>query len=45
MQLSALKENLSSVRTELKNTNEKLATLEQIKAEKSGLFISIDILI
>jgi hypothetical protein len=38
MQLSALKENLITVRTELRNTNAKLASLEQIKAEKAGLF-------
>ncbi len=38
MQLSALKENLATVRTELKNTNEKISNIEQIKTEKSGLF-------
>ena len=36
MQLTALTENLASVRSELKLTNEKLATLEQIKTEKAG---------
>ncbi|CAF1214300.1 unnamed protein product [Adineta ricciae] len=35
MQLSALTENLATVRTELRATNEKVAILEQIKAEKA----------
>lgn len=36
MQLTALTENLASVRSELKLSNEKVATIEQIKAEKAG---------
>ena len=36
MQLSALKENLATVRTELKSSNEKLALLENIRSEKTG---------
>lgn len=36
MQLTALTENLANVRGELKLAHEKLATIEQIKAEKAG---------
>lgn len=36
MQLTALTENLASVRSELKLTHEKLATIDQMKAEKAG---------
>ena len=36
MQLTALTENLASVRTELKLTHEKLTTIDQIKSEKTG---------
>ena len=36
MQLSALKENLATVRTELRAANEKVAQVEQIKTEKAG---------
>lgn len=39
MQLSALTENLATVRTELKMNNEKLATIDQIRAEKAGIII------
>jgi hypothetical protein len=39
MQLTALKENLATVRTELRSTNEKLSNVEQIKAEKAGLLV------
>lgn len=39
MQLSALKENLATVRTELKAANETVARVEQIKAEKAGQYI------
>jgi hypothetical protein len=37
MQLAALTENLAAVRTELKLNHEKLAQIDQIKAEKTGL--------
>ena len=36
MQLSALKENLASARTELRAATEKLTHLDQIKSEKAG---------
>lgn len=39
MQLAALTENLATVRSELKLNNEKLASIDQIKAEKAGLYI------
>ena len=39
MQLGALTENLAAVRTELKLNHEKLAQIDQIKAEKAGWFI------
>ena len=39
MQLSALKENLATVRTELKAANETVARVEQIKAEKAGPYM------
>ncbi len=42
MQLAALTENLAAVRTELKLNHEKLAQIDQIKAEKTG---SIDFFI
>lgn len=38
MQLSALTENLATVRGELKTTQEKLFSFEIIKNEKAGLF-------
>jgi hypothetical protein len=37
MQLSALTENLSTVRSELKTAHEKLIDFEEIKSEKTGL--------
>lgn len=37
MQLSALTENLAAIRSELKSNHEKLASIDQIKAEKTGL--------
>jgi hypothetical protein len=36
MQLAALTENLAAVRSELKINQEKLAIIDQIKAEKTG---------
>jgi hypothetical protein len=36
MQLTALTENLAAVRSELKINQEKLAIIDQIKAEKTG---------
>jgi hypothetical protein len=39
MQLSTLGGNLAAVRSELKANYEKLASLDQIKAEKTGLII------
>jgi hypothetical protein len=39
MQLAALTENLAAVRSELKINQEKLALIDQIKAEKTGWFI------
>ena len=36
MQLSALTENLATLRTELKSAHEKLFNIEEIKAEKAG---------
>lgn len=39
MQLSALTENLATVRTELRATHEKLTHLQNVKTEKAGLFI------
>ncbi|CAF4094455.1 unnamed protein product, partial [Rotaria sordida] len=37
MQLSALTENLATVRSELRTTNEKLSNVEQIKSEKTDI--------
>jgi early endosome antigen 1 len=42
MKLSALTENLATVRAELRTTHGKLTNLENIKTEKAGLFIRID---
>jgi hypothetical protein len=39
MQLAALTENLATVRGEVKIAHEKLINFEQIKVDKSGLFI------
>lgn len=40
MQLSALTENLATVRSELKAAHEKLIDFEQIKTEKLGIVFS-----
>jgi hypothetical protein len=42
MQLSALTKNLAAIRSELKANHEKLASIDQIKAEKTGFSSSID---
>lgn len=36
MQITALKENLGTVRSDLRAAQEKLVELEQLKVEKSG---------
>ncbi|CAF1062534.1 unnamed protein product [Didymodactylos carnosus] len=38
MQLTALNQNLSTVRSDLKIANEKLTNYEQLKTEKNGMF-------
>ena len=38
MQLTALTENLATLRSEIRIANEKLSSLEQIKSDKAGLF-------
>jgi len=45
MQLSALRENLSTVRSELKLTQEKLIEFEQIKTDKDELQKRLDSLL
>ncbi len=42
MQLSALTVNLAAIRSELKANHEKIASVDQIKAEKAGFHFSID---
>jgi hypothetical protein len=40
MQTSALRENLATVRSELKSAQEKLVNFEKVKSEKAGLLDS-----